>query len=185
VDFAGPFEYLPQRKWGARAITSVYVLVIICLLTRVVHLEFCFAVDKAEVWGPIQRFAARRKMHATFLSDGGASFIGAAEWLTEEKHTQGGWRGRRIKINHKMRRERVGRGVRWFFPPPEEPHLNGMAESLVKSVKRCLTRKYKTALFTIGEWLTVLAQVESPLNDRTVAAKNNPDDLDPITLNHL
>jgi hypothetical protein len=79
----------------------------------------------------------------------------------------------------------VRREVRWFFAPPEGPHFNRMAESLVKGVKRCLTRTYKTALLTIREWLTALAQVESALNDRPIAAKNNSDDVDPIRPNQL
>jgi hypothetical protein len=79
----------------------------------------------------------------------------------------------------------VGHGVRWFFAPPKGPHFHGKAESLVRSVKRCLTRTCKAALLTIGEGLTALAQVESGLNDRPFAAKNNPHDLDPMTPNHL
>jgi hypothetical protein len=44
-------------------------------------LEFLFAVDKAEVLGAFQNSTARRKTPVTFLSDGGAGFIVAAEWL--------------------------------------------------------------------------------------------------------
>jgi hypothetical protein len=48
-----------------------------------VYLELCFAVDKAEVFGTLQRFRAKSKTHTTFLLDWRAGCIAAAEWLTE------------------------------------------------------------------------------------------------------
>jgi hypothetical protein len=138
VNFTGPFLYLIQKKREVKVITSGYLHVIKCLTTRVGCLKFWFAVDIAKVLGALQRFTARRKTPSTFLSERGAGFIGAADWITEERHTQGGWRRRRIKIGWKCE-ENLSGGGKMVFAPPEGPHFNHMAESLVKSVKRCLS----------------------------------------------
>lgn len=78
------------------------------------------------------------------------------------------------------------KGVEFAFIPPRAPHFGGLWEAAVKSAKGLLLRTVGTALLTAEELQTVLAEVESVLNSRPIAAlSSDPNDGEALTPAHL
>jgi hypothetical protein len=69
-------------------------------------------------------------------------------------------------------------GTTWKFIPPATPHLGGIWEAGVKSMKTHLTSK-----LTFEEFSTVLSRIEACLNSRPITPISSiPTDLKSLTL---
>ena len=74
----------------------------------------------------------------------------------------------------------------WKFNPPSAPHMGGVWERLVRSVKEAMTGLMKDAVLTDPQLLTLLTEAESILNSRPLTpSSDNVDDLDALTPNHI
>ncbi|XP_037932521.1 uncharacterized protein LOC119667431 [Teleopsis dalmanni] len=77
-------------------------------------------------------------------------------------------------------------GVNWHFIPPAAPYFGGLWEAGVKSVKFHLKRVINTATLTFEEFYTLLKQVESWLNSRSLTAlSDDPGDLSVLAPGHF
>ena len=72
-------------------------------------------------------------------------------------------------------------GIEWHFLPPYAPHMGGVWERLVGSVKSTLKALVTTRLLTDEELLTFLAEAERVVNDRPIT-KMSGDPKDPTPL---
>lgn len=104
------------------------------------------------------------------MSDNGTTFIGANRkideilelWLSDDFKT---------KILQFCEFEKI----EWHFIPPRAPHMGGIWESAVKSVKNHLIKTIGTDHLTFEELSTLLCQIESILNSRPLYVNTNDD----------
>ncbi|GFU53379.1 DUF5641 domain-containing protein [Trichonephila clavipes] len=77
-------------------------------------------------------------------------------------------------------------GVEWMFIPQRAPHMGGIWEADIKSVKYHLKRALERSRFTYEESETVIIQVEGILNSRRFLHQSNDfDNLEISTLAHF
>ena len=70
----------------------------------------------------------------------------------------------------------ASRNIEWRFIPEHGPHLGGLWETAVKSVKKHLRCCIGESRITFVELTTVLAQVEACLNSRPLIPSPSTDD---------
>ena len=125
----------------------------------------------------LRRFVNRRGSPETIYSDCGTNFKGATNELkqviTELDHSA-------------ISTFASSRNIMWNFNPPSAPHMGGVWERLVRSVKEVMTGLIKDTVLTDPQLLTLLTEVESILNSRPLTpASDHVDDLEALTPNHI
>ena len=125
----------------------------------------------------LHRFMARRGKPAKLFSDNGTNFVAADKELAEEIRQINGKR---------VEDEMLVQAIEWQFNPPHAPHMGGVWERLIRSVKTILQTLVGDRLLSDEELLTFLSEAEKILNDRPLTRMGpDPDDLTPLTPNHL
>ena len=86
----------------------------------------------------------------------------------------------------KLKDELVLEAIEWQFNPPHAPHMGGVWERLVRSVKKLLRHLVGERLLNDEELVSFLCEVEKILNDRPLTRMgSDPRDPTPLTPNHL
>ena len=172
VDYFGPFNVKFRRGTVKR-----YGCLFTCLVTRAVHIEIAHSLDSDGFIMALHRFIARRGKPVKIVSDNGTNFVGAERELADEVKT----------INSKrLQDEMLMEAIDWQFIPPHAPHMGGVWERIVKSVKGILRQLVGNRLLNDEELLTFMTEVEKILNDRPLTRMgSDPRDETPITPNHL
>lgn len=168
VDYAGPIDFRVSKGRGNKSYKG-YIAVFVCLSTKAIHLEAVSDLTTAAFLAALQRFFARRGLAHDMYSDCGTTFIGANNQLHKNE-----------SIIKEIRPKLTSQGVTWHFIPPFSPHMGGLWEAGVKSVKHHLKRIIPNATLTFEEISTVLCRVESCLNSRPLCPLS--DDLDDLTV---
>ena len=152
VDYFGPFNVKFRRGTAKR-----YGCLFTCLVTRAVHVEIAHSLDSDGFIMALQRFMARRGKPVKIVSDNGTNFVGAERELLDEVKM----------INSKrVKDEMLMEAIEWQFIPPHAPHMGGVWERIVKSVKNVLTQLVGNRLLNDEQLLTFMSEVEKILNDR-------------------
>ena len=76
-------------------------------------------------------------------------------------------------------------GIKWKFNLDGAPWFGGVWERLVASVKRCIKKVVGTKKLTFVELQTLIAEIESILNNRPIGVDYEDDHEDVLTPNHL
>lgn len=80
----------------------------------------------------------------------------------------------------------LNENTEWTFIPPLSPHMGGLWEAGVKSVKHHLRRVIGTSTLTFEEMSTLLCQIEACVNSRPlISISKDPGDLAPLTPGHF
>ena len=172
VDFFGPISTKlgrrTQKRWGA---------LFTCLVTRAIHLEVAEALSTDAFINVLERFINRRGNPKRILSDCGSNFKGADKEL--------------VLCLKELEQGRIAgfsarKSIEWIFNPPEAPHMGGVWERLVRSVKIPLQTILKDRTLTDLQLATVFTEAESLVNSRPLTAiSENPNDLEALTPNHF
>ncbi|XP_043209918.1 uncharacterized protein LOC122374924 [Amphibalanus amphitrite] len=172
IDYFGPMEVKRLRKIEKR-----YGVLFTCCATRAVHLELAHSLDTDSFLLALRRFIARRGKPKLLLSDNGTNFVGGERELRESL----------AELNQsRITDELSQKGIEWKFLPPGAPHMGGVWERLVGSVKRAMKMVVGNSCLTDEVLHTVLTEVESMLNGRPLTYISiDGRDLDPLTPNHL
>jgi hypothetical protein len=86
----------------------------------------------------------------------------------------------------KLEDEMLIQAVEWSFNPPHAPHMGGVWERLIRSVKSILKHLVHDRLLTDEELLSFMCEVERILNDRPLTRMGaDASDPTPLTPNHL
>lgn len=173
VDYFGPLQVAVGRRREKR-----YGALFTCMTTRAVHLELADSLSSDSAIMALRRLAARRG-HPRFLySDNGTNFKGAAREIAIAIQE--------LQADPAMRNHLAQTGVEWRFNPPLSPHMGGVWESLVRSVKRALEVTLKERAPRTETLLTAFAEAENVVNSRPLTHVSvDPRDGEPLTPNHL
>ncbi|XP_075163053.1 uncharacterized protein LOC142235680 [Haematobia irritans] len=179
IDFAGPFDLKTSTLRNAK-LQKGYAAIFVCLSTRAIHLEVCSELSSEAFLSTFTRFVGRRGFPKKVFSDNGTNFVGAARSLRNEYKEF-------LKSAEKSVVEKYAmHSFSWHFIPPHTPHMGGLWEAAVKSMKTHLKKVASNSKFTFEEFSTLLVRIESVLNSRPLSPMTeNPTDLVPLTPGHL
>jgi len=169
VDCAGPF-YIKQGGQRSKTAVKCYIALFICLSTKAIHLEVVSDLSTEAYIAALRRFIARRGICNNIYSDNGTNFIGA------EKEIRKMMRGKESveSITNFASRQ----GFKFHFVSPCSPHMGGIWEVGIKSMKFHLRWIVGKTKLIFEEFYTLLCQVEAVLNSRPrCSLSNNPDNL--------
>ncbi|XP_050555461.1 uncharacterized protein LOC126911595 [Spodoptera frugiperda] len=172
VDFAGPYQVLASKGRGVRT-NKAYVAVFVCMSTKAIHLELVGDLTTESFIGAFKRFVARRGRCSHIWSDQGRNFVGA------NKELAAAWKEAKFQIEGPVAESLALDGTQWHFIPAYSPHVGGLWEAGVKSMKYHMKRILTNHL-TFEEMSTLLCQIEACLNSRPLSPIDN-DDTDSIT----
>lgn len=178
TDFAGPFLLKDRMTRGAKLVKS-YICVFICFVTKAVHLELVADLTTKSFLAAFTRFVSRRGMCSDIYSDNGTNFVGASNELSKLYEF--------IRDNHSQINDYIcKKNITWHFSPPSSPHMGGLWESAVKSMKTHLYKIIGQQHLSFDEFITVLAQVEACMNSRPLSPlSEDPSDPNPLTAGHF
>jgi hypothetical protein len=172
VDYFGPMEVKYRRGTVKR-----YGCLFTCLVTRAVHIEVTHSLSSDSFLMALHRFTARRGKPQKIFSDNGTNFVAADRELAEEIRA----------INEKkIKDEMMLDAIEWNFNPPHAPHMGGVWERLVRSVKQILRHLVGSRLLNDEELVSFMCEAEKILNDRPLTRMgSDPRDPTPLTPSHL
>ncbi|XP_062703755.1 uncharacterized protein LOC115259735 [Aedes albopictus] len=171
IDYMGPLEVTVGRRKEKR-----YVVVFTCLVVRAVHLEVSYDLSSESCIMSIRRFSRRRGSPVQIFSDNGTNFVGANRELQQQ-----------IKqIDLECAGTFTDARTKWTFNPPSAPHMGGVWERMVRSVKEAMATLNDGRRLTDEILWTTLVEVEGLINSRPLMYM--PQDLDnpeALTPNHF
>lgn len=162
LDFAGPlYAFSRQTKESTSNVEQsncekYYVLLFTCASTRAVHLELTQGVSVSAFLLAIRRFASRRGLPATILSDNAKTFKAANKEL------------QKIIRSKEVERFLAEKRISWRFIVERAPWWGGFWERLVRSVKRPLKKVVGKSTLSIDELQTILIEIEAIINSRPI-----------------
>ncbi|XP_043502767.1 uncharacterized protein LOC122524518 [Polistes fuscatus] len=122
------------------------------------------------------RFIARRGRPKDVYSDNGRNFIGAKSHLDNLQHMLHSG-----KFKNDLESFFASEFITWHTIPSYTPHMGGLWEAGIKSVKTHLKKVISDCPLTFEEFYTVLTQIEACLNSRPLTG--HPDSpLEPFAL---
>ena len=134
-----PFYYIGIDYFGSFTIRGEvqkrikgkgYSALINCFTTRAVYADISRDYSTDSLLQVLRRFACVRGWPKMIYSDNGTQLVGASKEL--KRAVEGTDRENLLRFN-------AEHGTEWRFCPPDVPWMNGVTESLVKSIKRALS----------------------------------------------
>ena len=179
VDFAGPFEIKSFTGRYCR-ITKGYICLFVCFATKAIHLEPVSDLSTPAFLAALSRFVSRRGCPNAIYSDNGKNFVGAAREIEANF----------AKVVKEMEVTAVlnysHQPLKWHFIPASAPHMGGLWEAGVKSVKMHLKKTAGQIKYTFEEFATLLASIEACLNSRPLGPlSEDPEELLALTPGHF
>lgn len=161
--FVRPFTFVGLDYFGpltvkvGRSEVKRWVALFTCLTVRAIHLEVVHSLSSESCILAIRRFIDRRGAPAEFFSDNGSSFIGANKQLQLEI----------AAMNEVLASTFTNTNTRWNFNSPSAPHMGGVWERLVRSVKNAICTIIDAPRRPTDEVLeTILFDAEAMINSR-------------------
>ena len=172
ADAIGPVVIKQGRKRLKR-----WVVLFTCLTIRCVHLEVVDTCETDSFINALRRFTNRRGCPATMYSDNGTNFKGASKELKEFVRSLD--HDAIVDFATTMR-------IKWHFNPPGAPHMGGVWERLVRSVKEVMTGLVKDHVLTDPQLYTFLTEAENIINSRPLThISSDVNDMEALTPNHV
>ena len=171
-DCIGPVIVKQGRKQLKR-----WVVIFTCLTVRAIHLEVVESYDTSAFINAMRRFVNRRGCPLEMYSDNGTNFRGATSELKEfvfklDKEAINNWA--------------TSLQIVWHFNPPKAPHMGGIWERLVRSVKEVMTGLMHDHVLTDPQLYTFLTETENIVNSRPLThVSDHVDDMEALTPNHI
>lgn len=123
---------------------------------------------------------ARRGCPLKIYSDNGTNFVGAANSLHEIYELF-----KNSDLSKDIDRYCTQRDIEWVNIPARSPHVGGLWESCVRSVKRHMY-KVNEGTMTFEEMCTLMTQIEAVLNSRPLTPlSEDPNDFNILTPAHF
>ncbi|XP_039450128.2 uncharacterized protein LOC120429053 [Culex pipiens pallens] len=147
VDFAGPFLVRTSNLRTAKTVKG-YVAVFVCLATKAVHLETVSDLSTSAFLTALKRMFVRRGISSEIWSDHRTNFVDANRRIREHLQSP--------EFNGAVNQYLSDHKVKWTFITPSAPHMGGIWEAAVKSMKKHLQVVLgNTALTSTIVWVEV------------------------------
>ena len=180
IDYAGPFS-TKLYKGRCNKILKTYACLFICFTTHAIHIELVSDLTEDAFIAALKRFISRRGRPSDLYSDNGKNFIGAKNHFLELKKFFAN-----TNVQQQITNFAANEFINWHNIPVYTPHMGGLWEAGVKSMKIHLKTVLTEANLTFEELYTVMTQIEAILNSRPLYdLPNNPNDLNPLTPGHF
>ncbi|XP_055584897.1 uncharacterized protein LOC129737760 [Uranotaenia lowii] len=168
VDYLGPVEVSVGRRREKR-----WIVVFTCMVIRAVHLEVAHSLSAQSCLMLIRRFISRRGPATEYFSDNGTNFRGASREMLQQIRS----------IDHLCAHEFTNAITSWHFNPPATPHMGGVWERMVRSVKSVMAalddgRKHNDEIL-----LTTLAETEDIINSRPLTDVSSDSECEALSPN--
>ena len=170
ADFAGTI--MVKRGYTcARTLMKTYNCVFIGMATMAVHLEVVRDLFSDGFLAALRCFVARRYCPETLTADNCTNFIGAQRELKDLYNL----------LNAPKTRDAVDRyctaqSIKWSRTPARSPHIGGLWEAAVKSMKLLLNKVVGPHHLFIDELYSLNFEVESVLNCCPLTPLNSASD---------
>lgn len=152
VDYFGPLIVKVgrrlEKRWGC---------LFTCLTTRAIHLEVAYKLDSDAFILCYRNFINRKGPVKHMYSDNGTNFVGAEKILKQAL--------KEIDFE-RIATHFIDTDLQWHFNPPASPHMGGIWERLVKSVKISLYAIKSFHTMTDPQLNSYLIEIEDILNSR-------------------
>ena len=145
VDYSGPF-YIKQGGTRSKTLVKCYIALFICLATKAIHLELVTELSTEAYIASLRRFIAKRGLCDNIYSDNGTNFVGAEKELKEIIFER--------KSAERISNFATQQGINFHFIPPPSPHMGGIWEAGVKSMKFHLRQVVGNAKSNYEEFYT-------------------------------
>ena len=166
IDFFGPYQIRGEVQKRVRG--KCFGVIFTCFVSRAVHCDITTDYSTDALMSAIRRFSSIRGWPKKIHSDQGSQLVSASKELKEV-----------IKSLDGEMLERFGHlnNFEWSFSPPDAPWMNGVTESLVKSVKRAINTAVGSQVMSYSELQTVMFEAAQLVNQRPIGRHpTNPDE---------
>ena len=171
-------EGQPQEAHSLKTYACIYI----CFSTKTVHLELVSDLTSAAFLASFCRFTGRQGCPAVVYSDNGTNFKGSWGELKQMQDMLASSTTQDLMHHHATEHQ-----ITWKFSPSMAPHIGGLWEAGVKSMKTLLRKIASTHRLTYEELSTVLIEVEATLNSLPLLSTDStPEDgVSPLTPGHF
>ncbi|XP_049300629.1 uncharacterized protein LOC125774511 [Anopheles funestus] len=171
VDYIGPFDVTVGRRTEKR-----WIVLFTCMVVRAIHLEIAHGLSTQSCLMAIRRFVCRRGWPVEFLSDNGTNFKGASREIVNSIGD----------IEEACADQLTNSRTKWTFNPPVAPHMGGVWERLVRSVKGILAMLDDGRRLTDEILHTAVLEAEDIINTRPLVAVTTDENAEgALTPNHF
>ncbi|XP_053692248.1 uncharacterized protein LOC128740709 [Sabethes cyaneus] len=151
IDYLGPVEVSEGRRSEKR-----WIVLFTCLVVRAVHLEVAYNLTAQSCVMAIQRFISRWGPATEYFSDNGTNLKAASKEFVQQVR----------EIDFECADEFTNARTKWHFNPPATPHMGGVWERMVRTVKSTLSALDDGRKLTDEILLTSLAKIGDMINSR-------------------
>ena len=186
LDLAPPFTYSAVDYFGpwlikeGRRQVKRYGVLFTCLASRAIHLETANSLDTSSFLNAYRRFIGRRGPVRQLRSDRGTNCVG---YKNELKEALTEMNQEAIKL--KLMEENCD-WIEFRMNVPHASHMGGFWERQIRTVRNVLTVLLDNHGTIVDDesLRTFVLEAEAIVNSRPLTTEN-PDHLEPLTLNHL
>ncbi|XP_058827968.1 uncharacterized protein LOC131687894 [Topomyia yanbarensis] len=170
IDYLGPLEVMIGRRKEKR-----WVAIFTCLAVRAVHLEVVHSLTTESCRMAISRFRSRFGKPNHIFSDNATCFRGTNNEVVKME-----------KINGECAERLASPVTSWHFNPPGTPHMGGIWERMVRSVKDAMRALDDGRKLTDEILSTTLAKVADMINTRPLTyLPQDSEETEALTPNHF
>ncbi|XP_055622897.1 uncharacterized protein LOC129766397 [Toxorhynchites rutilus septentrionalis] len=172
VDYFGPYQVTVGRRMEKR-----YGVLITCLTTRAIHIELASSLSTDSCIMALRNCFSRRGTPVQIISDRGTNFVGASKELKAALA--------QVEIN-KLMKEFTTASTSWIFNPPASPHMGGIWERMIQTIKKILEEIKPRRLPTDEVLRNLMIEIENIVNSRPLTHVPVDDESSPaLTPNHF
>ena len=176
IDLFGPLTIRDTVK--RRTHMKVWGVIATCACVRAVYLDLTEGYSTDAILQTLRRFITIRGCPSKMISDQGPPLIAASKdvaSLTKDWNwtTIAEWAS--------------DNNMEWKFVPAEGQHMNGLSESLIRSVKRSIHHVIGSNILTFSELQVAFFEIANIINSRPIGVTpgNDPDFPQALTPNDL
>ena len=172
IECSGP--YVVKRGCS---LVKRYGNIFTCLTIRAIHIGVIHSMNTDSFIDSLRRFMARRGKPEIIRSDNGTNFTSRGREIREAILQ---WK--QTNINEFL----VQRNVQCIFNPPMAPHMGGVWERVIRSIRKVIGALLKKQIMDDEGLVTLMSEAEAIINAKPLTKlPDDPRDINAQTANHL
>ena len=168
VDFFGPIQLKLANGDGSTYARKHWVVIFVCMVVRAIHMEIVDTMDTEGFIRALNRFAGRRGLPHTILSDNGKQLLAARSILHDFVPPVEEDAANSAAPSDRLQQYLLEKRIRWTTITEVAPWRGGTYERLIGPVKNCLRRSIGSGkpLLARDDFETLLIGAEAIVNSR-------------------